>query len=78
VGDAPFAPHVYGFLGLPWIAAHVVWADGVLKENSRRELAARAHGVIGRELEALRDGGIARAVADGAASSVGGAVEGPL
>lgn len=55
VGDAPFAPHVYGFLGLPSIDAHVVWADGVLKEKSRRELATRAHGVIASELEALRD-----------------------
>jgi lyso-ornithine lipid O-acyltransferase len=55
VGDAPFAPHVYGFLGLPSIDAHVVWTDGVLKENTRRELAERAHGVISRELEALRD-----------------------
>jgi lyso-ornithine lipid O-acyltransferase len=55
VGDAPFAPHVYGFLGLPSIDAHIVWSDGVLKETSRRELAERAHGVISRELEALRD-----------------------
>jgi 1-acyl-sn-glycerol-3-phosphate acyltransferase len=56
VGDAPFAPHVYGFLGLPSIDAHVVWADSVLKEATRRDLAARAHGVISSELEALRDG----------------------
>ena len=55
VGDAPFAPHVYEFLGLPSIDAHVVWTDGVLKEASRRELAARAHGVIKNELETLRD-----------------------
>jgi 1-acyl-sn-glycerol-3-phosphate acyltransferase len=55
VGDAPFAPHVYGLLGLRWIDAHVIWTVDVLKENSRRELAARAHGVILRELEALRN-----------------------
>jgi 1-acyl-sn-glycerol-3-phosphate acyltransferase len=55
VGDAPFAPHVYGFLGLPSIDAHVVWADEVLKATNRRDLAARAHGVISSELEALRD-----------------------
>jgi 1-acyl-sn-glycerol-3-phosphate acyltransferase len=55
VGDAPFAPHVYGFLGLPSIDAHVCWSDTVMTESSRRELAARAHGVIARELEALRD-----------------------
>lgn len=55
VGDAPFMPHVYGFFGLPSIDAHVVWTDGVLKEKSRRDLAARAHGVIAGELDALRN-----------------------
>jgi lyso-ornithine lipid O-acyltransferase len=55
VGDAPFAPHVYGFLGLPSIAAYVSWSDTVLQENSRRDLAARAHGVITGELEGLRE-----------------------
>jgi 1-acyl-sn-glycerol-3-phosphate acyltransferase len=54
VGDAPFAPHVYGLLGLRSIDAHVVWSDAVLKETSRRALAERAHGVILGELEALR------------------------
>ena len=52
---------IYGFLGLPSIDAHVVWSDGVLKENSRRELAARAHTVILGELEALRERGTQRA-----------------
>jgi 1-acyl-sn-glycerol-3-phosphate acyltransferase len=55
VGDAPFAPHVYGFLGLPSIDAYVSWSETVMTESSRRGLAARAHGVIVSELEALRD-----------------------
>jgi lyso-ornithine lipid O-acyltransferase len=56
VGDAAFAPHIYAFLGVPSIDAHVLWSETVLKEATRRELAARAQGVIAGEVEAWRGG----------------------